>query len=219
MKLSASQLFHHILQKLCINAAKKHPRMGSPPAEYKPSPLYNPTIHVTKHDDSGFATLHSSTKGKADHYPERAFQATTIYTTVGLPVDLNGDADLKLHEDVMLEGKLGVVKPKGTVCRFADFAPGSTGFMHRTQSVDFGIVLEGNVVLKLDDGSETDMTKGDVAIQRATMHQWDNRSQTEWARVLFVLQDAQPLVVGGKRFKEDLGQGHGIVPTSGNDGD
>jgi hypothetical protein len=51
------------------------------------------------------------------------------------------------------------------------------------------------------------------------LHHWDNISQTEWARVLFVLQDAQQLVVGGKRVKEDLGQGHGIVPTSGNDCD
>lgn len=189
--------------------------MPSTSAEYKPSPIYNPTIHITKHNEAGQATLHSTAKGKADHYPEKDFSATTFYTTSGMPVDLNGDLDINLHQMSMLEG-VGVVKPKGTVCRFADFAPGSVGFMHRTQSVDFGIVLEGNVIMKLDDGSETATTRGDIAIQRATMHQWDNASQTEWARILFILQDIQPLMIGGERFKEELGSGEGIVPKSGN---
>ena len=90
--------------------------------------------------------------------------------------------------------------------------------MHRSQSLDYGIVLEGNVILKLDDGSETPMTRGDIAVQRATMHAWSNPSQTEWARVLFVLQDCEPVIINGKRFKEDLGHATGIVPSSGNDG-
>lgn len=136
-----------------------------------------------------------------------------------MPVDLNHDVDVKLHQALMSSGKLGVVQPRGTVLRFADFAPNSTGFMHRSQSLDYGIVLEGNVVLELDDGSTTHMTRGDVAIQRATMHAWSNPSQTEWARVLFVLQDCEPLMVNGKRLKEDLGHATGIVPTSGNDGE
>ena len=191
--------------------------MSASSATLKPSPLYNPTIHTTGHNVGGKAVIHSSAKGKADPYPEKDFWATTLYTTLGLPVDLNGDIDIKLNDDVINSGKLGVVKPNGTVCRFADFAPGSIGFMHRTQSIDFGIVLEGDVELELDDGSKTAMTRGDIAIQRATQHQWNNASQTQWARVLFVLQDVQPLTINGERFKEDLGTGLGLVPSSGND--
>jgi quercetin dioxygenase-like cupin family protein len=77
--------------------------------------------------------------------------------------------------------------------------------------------MEGEVTLELDDGSETYMRRGDVAIQRATIHAWSNPSPTKWARVLFVLQDCQPLMVNGKRYMEDLGNANGHVPRSAND--
>lgn len=51
-----------------------------------------------------------------------------------------------------------------------DFAPEYVCMMHRTQSLDFGIVVEGEVDLLLDDGSSTRMGRGDIAVQRATMH-------------------------------------------------
>lgn len=69
----------------------------------------------------------------------------------------------------------------------------------------------------LDDGSKTVMNRGDIAVQRATMHAWRNPSKTEWARMVFVLQDVKPLVIGGKRFGEDLGRGTEGLPSSGND--
>jgi quercetin dioxygenase-like cupin family protein len=89
--------------------------------------------------------------------------------------------------------------------------------MHRTQSVDFGIVLEGTIELILDDGKRQLMQRGDVAVQRATMHAWKNPSATEWTRILFVLQDCQPLEIGGKKMREDLGRGTEGLPKSGND--
>jgi quercetin dioxygenase-like cupin family protein len=89
--------------------------------------------------------------------------------------------------------------------------------MHRTQSVDFGIVLEGIIELILDDGKRQLLQRGDVAVQRATMHAWKNPSGTEWTRMLFVLQDCQPLEIGGKRMDEDLGRGTEGLPRSGND--
>lgn len=185
--------------------------------EFQSSPLYRPKVHITTHNASGQAILHSSEQPEATAYPEHKFASTNLYTTSSMPVSLNDDIDIKQHNELISSGKLGVVQPRGTVVRFADFAPNSVGFMHRSQSLDYGIVLEGNVVLELDDGSKTHMTKGDVAIQRATMHAWINLSQTEWARVLFVLQDCESLIVNGKRFKEDLGHATGIVPSSGND--
>ena len=98
-----------------------------------------------------------------------------------------------------------------------DFAPGYECMMHRTQSLDYGIVLEGTVEMILDDGSRTLMHRGDVAVQRATMHAWKNPSKTEWTRMQFILQDIQPLTVGGKRYGEDLGRGTEGLPSSGND--
>ena len=61
--------------------------------------------------------------------------------------------------------------------------------MHRTESVDYGIVIEGEMTLVLDD-SEVLLTPGSVVIQRGTNHAWANRSG-KVCRMLFVLVDGQ----------------------------
>lgn len=181
------------------------------------SPLGSPTIHITTHNTSGQATVHSSVSAEWTEFKELKFASASLYTTSAMPPDLNNDIDIKLHHAVVNRGTVPAVLPNGTVCRFVDFEPNSKGFMHRTQSLDYGIVMEGEVVLELDDGSETHFTRGDVAIQRATIHAWSNKHPTQWARMLFVLQHCQPLLVDGKRFKEDLGAASGHVPDSTND--
>ena len=181
------------------------------------SPLRNPTIHITTHNAAGKAKVYSSQQNQAKAYPSHGATITNIYTTSSFPADLTSEEDIKQNHEVLSSGNLGIVYPKGTVCRFVDFAPGNTGMMHRTQSLDYGVVLEGDMIMDLDDDSETHMTREDVAVQRATMHAWRNASQTEWARMLFVLQDCQPLEVGGKRLKEDPGTGSALFAKSGND--
>lgn len=89
--------------------------------------------------------------------------------------------------------------------------------MHRTKSLDYGVVLEGEVEMVLDDGSVTKLRRGDVAIQRGTMHAWRNPSKTEFARLLFVLQDIKPLHVNGQYYGEDLSTATGMLPPSGNE--
>lgn len=59
--------------------------------------------------------------------------------------------------------------------------------MHRTETVDYGIVLEGELVLILDE-SETIVRSGDIIVQRGTSHAWANRSASN-ARIAFVLID------------------------------
>ena len=61
--------------------------------------------------------------------------------------------------------------------------------MHRTESVDYGIVIEGEITLILDDGSQTHLQAGDVVVQRGTDHAWENRSATRPARMAFILLD------------------------------
>lgn len=56
--------------------------------------------------------------------------------------------------------------------------------MHRSATYDFGLVLEGDVVMELDDG-ETHLTAGDLVVQNGTMHAWHNRGDRT-ARMLFV---------------------------------
>lgn len=181
------------------------------------SGLPDPTIHITTHNSSGKATVHSSSQNQWDSFPERAVAFNVVYTTSSFPVSLNEDADIKSHQETMASGQLGLVKKGGTVCRIVDFGPGGNPLMHRTQSLDYGIVLEGTIEMELDDGSVTVLKRGDIAVQRGTNHAWRNPSKTEWTRMLFVLQDCQPIIVGGERYREDLGnEDHGI-PKSGND--
>ncbi|KAF4506166.1 hypothetical protein G6O67_006277 [Ophiocordyceps sinensis] len=86
----------------------------------------------------------------------------------------------------------GAASPGGTVCRVVDFAPLHQCAMSRGQNLDYAAVVEGSIVLRLDSGQETRLERGDVAVQRAANHVWQNPSKTEWARVLFVLQDSSP---------------------------
>lgn len=56
----------------------------------------------------------------------------------------------------------------------------------------------------LDDGVGRVMGRGDVAVQRGTNHGWRNTSETEWARMFFVLQESEKVQVGGKELGADL---------------
>ncbi|KAK5132044.1 hypothetical protein LTR08_000381 [Meristemomyces frigidus] len=183
------------------------------------SDLPGPTAYLTGHDESsGKAVLHSSRPIAWHKYDDDKMTMAVAYTT-SFPPDLNSNADVRSHDDKMEAsgGKLGLVSGGGTVLRYVDFAPKYTCMMHRTQSVDYGIVLEGQIVSVLDSGEEQLMGRGDVMVQRATMHAWRNPSETEWARMIFCLQDCKSLFVGGQRFGEDLGTGTEGIPQSGND--
>lgn len=65
--------------------------------------------------------------------------------------------------------------------------PGRHPLMHRTESVDYGIVLEGQIVLLLDE-EEVVLSPGDVVVQRGTIHAWTNRTD-QITRMLFILVD------------------------------
>ncbi|CAI7594601.1 unnamed protein product [Penicillium glandicola] len=173
------------------------------------SPLPSITRHITGHNDSGKAVIHSSTLAQWASLEESKMAFNVVYTNQFHP-DLNNDVDVKTHETLTQSDQLGLVNPGGTVCRIVDFAPNNVAVVHRTQSLDYGVVLEGQVELILEDN------EGDVAVQRATMHGWRNTSETEWARVLFVLQDCKKLTVSGKELGEDLGIATGIIKPSGN---
>jgi quercetin dioxygenase-like cupin family protein len=77
----------------------------------------------------------------------------------------------------------------GVLARVTVMAPGAVVPLHRTETVDIGVVLDGETWLTLDDGSETSMGVGDVVIQRGTNHGWENRSSDRAVRMLFVQID------------------------------
>lgn len=165
-----------------------------------------PQLHqfYTGHNAEGKAVVAEHQDFDWQPYDKGNMGFSVVYTTSEAMPDLNGDKDLILHKELKQETK-GLVNPNGSVLRCVDFAPGYACDMHRTQSLDYGIVLEGSIEMVLDSGERYDMKRGDVAVQRATQHQWINKSKTEWARMMFVLQDIKPLYVGGQEMGEDLG--------------
>ena len=54
-------------------------------------------------------------------------------------------------------------------------------------SLDYAILVQGAVTCELDDGARKDLKVGDVFVQRGTIHKWINESETEWARMFFVM--------------------------------
>ena len=84
-------------------------------------------------------------------------------------------------------------EPNGTKIRINEFFPGfinelgNQSPVHRTESIDYGIVLEGEIYLVLDN-SEVLLKQGDVVVQRGTDHAWANRSD-KVARMAFILID------------------------------
>lgn len=86
--------------------------------------------------------------------------------------------------------------PEEARAHFAEVGAGSASahgegsrhaLMHRTETIDYGIVLEGELVLILDEG-ETTVRAGDIVIQRGTNHGWANRSDKN-CRIAFILID------------------------------
>lgn len=117
------------------------------------SPFRSPKIHITSHIFDGKAMVHSIIHEAPNPYPGYRTSTNLVYTTSGFPPDLNNEADIKLQVQVRTESKLGIVKPNGTIYRIVDFTPNNRSLMHRTQSIDFGVVLEGEIIMISDDGS------------------------------------------------------------------
>jgi quercetin dioxygenase-like cupin family protein len=69
--------------------------------------------------------------------------------------------------------------------------------MHRTESLDYGICLEGECDMELDGGETVTVRAGDVVVQRGTNHLWHNRG-TVPCRFAWILLDALPAEVGGR---------------------
>jgi naringenin degradation protein FdeH len=85
------------------------------------------------------------------------------------------------------EREFTIMPATGHLLRIIDIYPPRAGgkrtVMHRTQTLDYAVVIEGEVVLLLDD-SEVTLKKSDVVVQRGTNHAWENRSD-KLARLAF----------------------------------
>ncbi|KAF2234239.1 hypothetical protein EV356DRAFT_576911 [Viridothelium virens] len=161
---------------------------------------------ITDHDSSGKAIFSNAIPDTLpwQTLPDGA-RFSLSYATNETPVELNQSQDVTTYAG-FLENKPGITVPGGTVCRLVDAMPGATSPMHRTVSLDYAVVLEGVMELVLDSGETKVMKRGDIAIQRGTMHAWRNVTPDGgWGRMLYVLQEAKPVLIDGKALQEDYG--------------
>lgn len=160
--------------------------------------------YITTHDSNGKAIVSDQFEPELPltTIPTRGAVFALQYSTTSFPAKLDG-SDLDTYSQHLKSGP-GVAISQGTVLRTVDMEPGHISPMHRTISLDYGVVIEGEIELVLDSGETRLLKRGDACVQRATSHAWRNPSKTEWARVLFVLVGAEKPVVAGKELGEDL---------------
>jgi quercetin dioxygenase-like cupin family protein len=100
-------------------------------------------------------------------------------------------------EDLGLRPGMPPAPSNGSRLVVVDYAPGNSGARHRTETIDYAIVLAGEIDMEMDESSVT-LRAGDVVVQRGTYHTWWNRG-SETARIAYVLIDAEPLGMGHPR--------------------
>lgn len=173
---------------------------------------------VTGHDDQGKAIViedgHAPNTRSNPNRP--GYFLTQLWITPGSPAPIDNGADPTLGEVSLQPPPNGTVvriiefppanqelKPADAEAAKAAFAmfggqhaltakhePNQRHpFMHRTETIDYAIVLSGEITMLLDD-SEVSLKAGDTLIQRGTHHAWTNRSDQP-CKVLFVLVDGE----------------------------
>ncbi len=144
---------------------------------------------ITGHDASGRAIVAIDEVAKNAVSGRPGATACNIWTTEGFPANNDGNADEGLR-------KVATTLKNGTIFRVIEFAPGLAARNHRTDSIDYIVVISGEIDMELD-GSSVHLKAGDVMVQRGTIHNWVNRG-TAPCVLAVVLVDAKPVEVGGK---------------------
>ena len=145
---------------------------------------------VTGHDAVGKAVVIDDRSFGPVGIPSGDARFALIWTTPTSPVDNDDTTD-------GCDRAVDLTLPGGSVLRMVDMLPGMRAPMHRTSSLDYGIVISGAIELVLDDGASTLVEAGGVIVQRGTIHSWYNPSMDVPARIAFVLLDATPATVNG----------------------
>jgi quercetin dioxygenase-like cupin family protein len=149
---------------------------------------------VTGHDAQGRAIIVSDALSETVISRRPGHASAVIWSTATVPADNDDPADGAARA-------IATADPNGTVFRVVRYDPGVGGRLHRTASIDYAVVLSGEIELHLD-GDRTTLRAGDVLVQRGTIHDWANRG-TVPCLVAFVLVAARPATAGGRGLEAE----------------
>src|SRR5271165_5410946 len=155
---------------------------------------------VTGHDQNGKAIVATDERLTAVPRLNRPhISGCEIWSTDSMPADNSAVADAVQRAGFVKRYNY-VGTGQGTVIRVTEFAPGAPKFMHRTETVDYALLLSGECDLELDSGEVAHLKPGDVVVQRGTMHAWVNNGTTPCV-FAFILIDAKPAEVAGQELR------------------
>jgi mannose-6-phosphate isomerase-like protein (cupin superfamily) len=143
---------------------------------------------VTGHDDNGRAIVEIDEISQNLVSRRPGHSSTVIWSNAVTPVDNVeiGDAGLRDVADCAAAG---------AIFRIVEYAPGVASRMHRTLTIDYAVVMSGEIDMGLDDGTVVHLKAGDVLVQRGTIHDWINSGNVPCI-IAFVLIAAQTLEKG-----------------------
>jgi len=147
---------------------------------------------ITGHDAAGKAVVTIDNVVENSHAGRPGATVYPVWSSEGFPVNNDGQDDEGLR-------KTGTTLPNGTIFRVLEFAPGLAPRNHRTDSIDYGVILSGEIDMELD-GTSVRLKAGDVFVQRGTIHNWINQG-TEACVIAIVLIAAKSVEVGGKTLE------------------
>jgi len=149
---------------------------------------------VTGHNAQGRAVFKSEDVTPTKMIPSGDASFLLVWTTATVPADNNEETDGRDRD-------AGLTLNQGSVIRVVDMLPGKQSPMHRTNSIDYGIVLEGEIELELDDGVKRTVRQGGIVVQRGTSHLWRNTTD-KVCRIAFILIEAPAYLHEGKPLDE-----------------
>ena len=150
---------------------------------------------VTGHTQEGKAIFTIDEEIETVVIPTGDAAMATIWTTANVPADCNDEIDGRLRD-------AGTTLKGGSVIRIVDMLPGASSPKHRTNSIDYGILMSGSIELELENNVYKTINAGEIIVQRGTIHKWRNPSDLEICRIIFVLTEAKPFEIDGQALPE-----------------
>jgi len=146
---------------------------------------------VTGHDAQGRArvAIDELCRNVISRRPNHA--SCVVWSTGAFPADNGDERDGAARE-------VATTDPSGTVFRIVEYGPGVAPRNHRTESIDYAVVLAGEIDMELE-GETVRLRAGDVLVQRGTVHNWVNRG-TAPCVIAFVLVAAKPVERNGRKL-------------------